>query len=292
MPFIENNDIINPIEYLSYCANYTEIYHDNLLLSKATSFFYYKNKQLYLISNWHVFSGQSPKADKDGKFKFENKAASIPNKLKVYICGWKDDEKLSLNIKGTLELPLLDNDEKTLFKSKKINDNEYIDIACMEIDASLFVKNGEQISGLPICVNNVFPETIKSKYNIHPTDDVFVIGYPFGQIEDLPIWKRASIASVSNESYKIYIDTATKSGMSGSPVFYVTKGNYLSLNGKEYPEERTYMVEFIGIYSGRIIENIEDNNDDSYVKVNDYDLSAAAQLGILWKKSAIDDVID
>jgi len=287
MPFLENIEIANPIEFLNFCSCYTEVYRNDILLSKATSFFYNSNDDIYLVSNWHVLSDKNPKADERGEFRFQNKKAAIPNRIKICTYGWG-------NVFGSgylLDIPLLDDNETPLFKSKKLNDNEYIDIACLQLNKSSFALDGKQVSGMPVCVNTVFPETIKSNYNIHPTDDVYVIGYPFGQINDLPIWKRASIASASNKSFKVFIDTATKSGMSGSPVFYVAKENNLSFNGKKIPTERGYKAEFIGIYSGRIIENIEDENNDSYIKINDYDLSAAAQLGILWKKSAIDYII-
>jgi hypothetical protein len=56
--------------------------------------------------------------------------------------------------------------------------------------------------------------------------DVFVIGFPFGggaKMGFLPIWKRASIASepiyLSNELPRFFVDTASRPGMSGSPVF-------------------------------------------------------------------------
>ena len=58
--------------------------------------------------------------------------------------------------------------------------------------------------------------------------------------------------------------------------------------------EIVYRVEFIGIYSGRIIESPESLKDDScsYVNIPKYNLSAAAQLGIAWKKEVIESILN
>ena len=61
-------------------------------------------------------------------------------------------------------------------------------------------------------------------------------------------------------------------------------------NGNIIENEAAYKIEFIGIYSGRIIEAPETQTDcfRPFVSIPSYDLSSAAQLGIAWKKDVIE----
>jgi hypothetical protein len=99
-------------------------------------------------------------------------------------------------------------------------------------------------------------------------DDAFVIGFP-ERIDGgagLPIFKRASIASEPDVDLdhqpKLLIDTATRHGMSGSPVIVA----------QQYPLAKVYR--FLGIYGARI-------GDDTM----------GVQLGVVWKASVITDIL-
>jgi hypothetical protein len=69
--------------------------------------------------------------------------------------------------------------------------------------------------------------------------DVFVLGYPFGPGKTgLPVWKRGSIASEPDlvpqvENY-LLVDTASRPGMSGSPVILRTYGTHMSRGDHPY----------------------------------------------------------
>lgn len=98
--------------------------------------------------------------------------------------------------------------------------------------------------------------------------EAFILGYPFGiGVSTLPIWKRASVAS--EPSVKIsgkpcfYVDTASRPGMSGSPVIL----RHRMAIGPP--------TTFIGVYSGRI------GSEDEL----------QAQLGIVWRAEVIDQII-
>ena len=91
-------------------------------------------------------------------------------------------------------------------------------------------------------------------------DECFVIGYPFEDFRylGLPIWKKASIATepTVNEDQlpKLLIDTATRPGLSGSPVIYQRTGIH-RLDDNGMPKFDTLFGRirgFLGIYSGRI----------------------------------------
>jgi len=115
-------------------------------------------------------------------------------------------------------------------------------------------------------------------------DDVFVIGYPLDMVDamQLPIWKRGSIATEPNYDIdklpKVLVDTATRQGMSGSPVIYQRVGIHVPGPDKSKITDDTSFGRirgFLGVYSGRI--GTEDN--------------LKAQLGIVWKESVIQEII-
>ena len=111
------------------------------------------------------------------------------------------------------------------------------------------------------------------------SQDVFILGYPFGSKWGLfPIWKRGSIATepaidISNLPY-YFVDTASRSGMSGSPVV-VKERRPVTIMHENGRLER-YFTHFLGIYSGR--EGVTE--DESLI-----------QLGRVWKPIVIDEII-
>jgi hypothetical protein len=112
-----------------------------------------------------------------------------------------------------------------------------------------------------------FNTRVNSQFSLSVTDDVYILGYPFGITNSLqtPIWKKGSIASEPNYPYKglprLLVDTATRSGMSGSPVIIMRP----DMNDPHYG--------FVGVYSGRIGQE------------------TGAQLGIVWRKEVIEEII-
>ena len=138
-------------------------------------------------------------------------------------------------------------------------------------------------------------DQIKNKYRLFPinaiefdsrfkeevADDAFVVGYPFADMTyaSLPIWKRASLASEPDIDVdrlpKMLIDTATRPGLSGSPVIMQRVGIHGAKDGV-FSEDTIIgrIRKFVGIYSGRI-------GDDEL----------KAQLGIVWKAQVISEIV-
>lgn len=293
MPYSTRGYIFNPIDYLSYTSFYIETYVDEHRVSQGTAFCYDSGEKIYLVSNWHMFSGKNPNPDSNGIYQPSNIYGAIPNYVKASIYGWDSNNQKHFGVGTEVLLPLLDSKNNPLYLSRQLNNGEYIDIACLPFDID---KSHPYWKGLgnPLCVNTVYPEKFLSEYILHPTDDVYILGYPFGKLKDqyLPIWKRGSIASATlYAGYKTYVDTATKSGMSGSPVFHIHKDekSFFKYREQIINEERIYKTEFIGIYSGRIIENNTTKEDSKIIK--DCDLLPTAQLGIIWNKSALESII-
>ena len=76
---------------------------------------------------------------------------------------------------------------------------------------------------------------------------------------------------------KMFVDTASRPGMSGSPVIFRRTGIHGAKNGELKPDSIIGTIQnFVGIYSGRVLGKTE----------------LEAQLGIVWKKEVIDEIID
>jgi hypothetical protein len=137
-----------------------------------------------------------------------------------------------------------------------------------------------------ICTNyRLFPINaieFDRNYKEEVADESFVIGYPFAETThlQLPIWKRASIASEPDldldQLPKLLIDTATRSGLSGSPVVMQRVGLHGMQGGVMTGSKVIGRIRnFIGLYSGRIGKD-----------------ELKAQLGIVWKARVIEEIID
>jgi hypothetical protein len=238
------------------------MYFNNTELSLGTGFFYEDGGQYYLITNWHNAVGRNPST-----LKLLNKDGAIPNRI-----------VLSLNVKDKLgfwiekEISLYSDTENKLplwFVHPKFAQST--DVVAIPFiippEVAVYAVNNEDISK-------------SSNMRITIAQDVFVLGYPRGLSGGglLPIWKRATIATEPDievdELPKILVDTATREGMSGAPVFAISTGMYQDLQGNNMITGGGG-VRFVGIYSGRNISSIE----------------IEAQLGIVWKSEVIKEII-
>lgn len=262
---MSSNDtkIVNQYSLASY---YVEMFFNDIKLSNATCFFTKRGKKRYLISNWHVVSGK----DAD-TLQCLDKNAAVPNKMHIYLPA-KTDDKDAIFDDNFVELHLYDTEGNQVWYDMRKND-QMIDIAVIPLKNELdkYILDIEDAE-----------EPFNESVNLNIADEIYIIGFPFGRIGGiLPIWKKASVASEPsldlNDMPYYFADTATKSGMSGSPVILYEKRPVIiaeSLHGK-YSKYRT---KFVGIYSGRIGANTENKND--------------AQLGRVWKTEIIDEIID
>ncbi len=109
--------------------------------------------------------------------------------------------------------------------------------------------------------------------------DCFILGFPEGLFgaSFTPIWKRGSIAAEPYLEHPYYIDSASRRGMSGSPVIIRYSGIFGvgGASGVLTGEEIIGTVtRFVAIYSNRI-------GDDEL----------GGQLGVAWQSSVLDDVL-
>jgi hypothetical protein len=112
------------------------------------------------------------------------------------------------------------------------------------------------------------------------SQDVFIVGYPLGRLTGAPspVWKRGTIATDPTFDPdglpKMYVDSATRAGMSGSVVVarHIVVGK--SVTRKDGVETGPFLYAVrdivLGIYAGRLGADL-----------------VQAQLGIVWKRNAL-----
>lgn len=259
-----HKNIIKP-DYLSYTTQQIAIgfTETDIIYSTATGFIYLYNDKYYLVTNWHNVTGRNPLNGQP----LTQEHAGIPNIFLTYIRVRNGNGQARLE-----KIFLYDDEEMTqpkwfIHPDKK----ESVDVVVIELTTK------EDL---------IYSAINKADFddNIPPEvgDDCFVIGYPFEDFRylGLPIWKKASIATepTVNEDQlpKILIDTATRPGLSGSPVIYQRIGVHNIVNGAMTDDSLIGRIRgFLGIYSGRIGQG-----------------EIHAQLGIVWKKDVIEEIIN
>lgn len=236
----------------------------NIVLSSATGFLYERNDVNYLITNWHNVSGRNPI---NGECLSNTKA--VPDMLSIM---FREKGNVGTCHRENLQLYLDDDMQCPNWLGHPIHGNK-VDVVAIPLP-TMTVEKYRLFS-----INRIDFDT---DFRTEVADDAFVVGYPFSTLTELqlPIWKRASVASEPDVDLdrlpKFLIDTATRPGLSGSPVVMQRVGIHGAsgdkLNGKELIGR---IRKFIGIYSGRV--GVDETK---------------AQLGVVWKERVIDEIID
>lgn len=266
------------------------MFDDKGLISTGTAFFYDSNGKNFLITNWHNISGKNyiTKESLNGRL-----PTFIVAKLSTWIeprCG----DFLVMSHK----IDIYRNHQPTWFEHPDLG--SMCDVIAIPLDKPNFI---------PTFMHTPSNLVSKVRIPVKPGNSCFVIGFPnslsigFG----LPLWKSGYIASEPYYDIEInrqfskhggviegitlpafFIDTLTRAGMSGSPVFASYIGNwdmkdpYKPLDPYEpgfhsrddvaLGENR---MEFVGCYSGRVGKQEE-----------------GAALGICWREDAIKLICD
>lgn len=228
-------------------------------LSSGTGFLYESEGKYFLVTNWHIVTGRDPNT-----LNPIHTEAGIPNNIWAFFK--EKNNCLPISLYNDRE-----NKSPCWFIHPK--HGEKVDVVVIPLDDGflpVLAVNNKKISRTP-------------DMEIIVGQDVFVLGYPKGISGEklFPIWKRATIATEPNididDLPKMLIDTATREGMSGSPVFAKSRESYRDSDGKTHlgPDGDR----FIGVYSGRI--GISKNDEKKF----------EAQLGIVWKEESIKEII-
>jgi hypothetical protein len=230
-------------------------------IGHATGFFWADKDKVFLVSNWHVFSGRNPSTDQP-----VHSRGALPCTINIEY--FKDD----LTWQHLFGMPLYSGDGPRWIEHSRFR--RTVDIALL--DVTWWIVNARNDRGdvvRPKCINEM-PQVHDMLTQVGM--DVFVLGYPVIKTGLFPVWKRASVATEfqinAGDRPCFLIDTATREGMSGSPVVQRSLYNY------QTREKQVGIFgnadKFLGIYSGRHIGKVEE-----------------AQLGIVWRPSLIDEII-
>lgn len=254
-------------------VSYLEMYFRDQKLFNGSCFFWDKAGRTHLITNWHNLSGRSPRTGEP-----LSRTAGIPDRVRFMAYRRTSEPDASgryMVSYDPVEIPLCDDDFSHPRWREHPGFGHRVDIATLDVTdmaRGLDLRNANQVEADAV----LDPTTAQ---------DVFVVGFPFGLIPGAPapVWKRGSIAMDPTFDIeglpKMLIDTATRPGMSGSVVVarhvivtqQVPKKDGTLSEMLLYAEAQTV----VGIYSGRHYPDLE-----------------RAQLGIVWKRSAIEEVAE
>ena len=222
----------------------------------GTAFFYRAKGQPDLIPNWHNVTGVHPETCRSLHSK-----GLIPNVLRLHTKRWVDHTK-SVCQSHQIDLPLYADGKPTWFEHSNRSSVDVVALPLLE----------------PADFANVYINEVSQEQRLEPQAgmDCFLLGFPEGLsgAAFTPIWKRGSIAAEPYLNRPYYIDSATRRGMSGSPVIIRHSGLF-GFEGQMTGDEVIGTVErFVAIYSGRI-------GDDEL----------GGQLGLAWQAHVLEDIL-
>lgn len=163
-------------------------------------------------------------------------------------------------------LALFDDDGNSVWRYH--NEGLHHDVAVVRVD-------GLPSKTLNRPVNDPALDEMRN-FQVDAGEDAFILGYPLVGERRLPLWKRATVATeLSIDRTFFHVDSATRPGLSGGPVFARHSG-YLGDSGEPDRSGWGVFYRFIGVYSGRVLHS---------------DAEFQAQVGRVFKAETIESVI-
>jgi len=222
---------INPVSTTSLSL---KILNDETSIGTATGFILEKGNKHYLVTNRHVVlaCGLDSRAENVGGWICANKLAILHYQTSNQGMSWRWVVEDIVDAHGRplwLEHPTL--------KGKA-------DLIALPL------VHTENVQFHPINL-----ELRKTDLVVSPGDPVSIVGFPYGMAETagLPIWKAGTVASDPdvnfNERPMFIVDTTSRPGMSGSPVYAVRTGAYRSAAGELQMATNGVATKFLGVYS-------------------------------------------
>jgi Trypsin-like peptidase domain len=228
-------------------------------IGTATGFVVEKHDKHYLITNRHVVLACGPDTD----------AANIG--------GWMCANRLAIlhNKVGHLTESLWVTEE--LYDPQRTN-RLWIEHPTLRGSVDIVALPLLQTQGIQFYPLDLVAE-INEDVSVLPGDSITIVGFPFGIVQSggLPIWKAGTIASDPDMDYSgkrmFAVDTTSRPGMSGSPVYAVRSVAYRNKSGQLMsPAAAGRSVKrFLGIYSEQQI---------------------AAEIGGVWKAEVVKELYD
>ncbi|MFC1491673.1 trypsin-like peptidase domain-containing protein [Nitrospinota bacterium] len=246
------------IDEYSGAALPIQMIFEKAVIATGTAFVMTHDEQPHLVTNWHNVTGMNPLTGEH-----ISTTAAEPDKFRTWL-----PVEGNLGAWKTIEIPVVEVDGTPLWREHP-DFGRNVDVAAIPFDCP---------DGLTFYPVNKMGQ--KSDMKVSVGHDIYILGFPFSlsPIGAFPVWKRGSIATEPeldiDKLPKFMVDTASRPGMSGSPVIQRSWGSYLSDDGSMGMGTGTF-TKFLGIYSGRI--GAEDE--------------LKAQLGIVWRAEAITQIL-
>jgi hypothetical protein len=259
---------MSTIDPLSASASPIRMMFGSTPLSAATGFFWKANDDFLLVTNWHNFAGRRPDTGE-----LLSRHGGVPDNVVIL-----PFQKGTLNARLFITIALFGEDGRPAWFVHPAH-NRAVDVVALPLPTSLV----EKVDLYPLNLNSNTPLRLTAG------SDVFILGYPLGPKQALtspvtptalmfPVWKRGSVATEpdlkAGPQQHFLIDTASRPGMSGSPVVLrhwpvqiLEDGN---VNLSTSPATR-----FVGVYSGRL----------------GTDTALDAQLGICWPAQLVEEIV-
>lgn len=253
---------INPVStetcHLEVCAG------DESIMT-ASGFVVEHRGVRHLVTNWHVLSNRERETRH-----YLKKDPRFPTSVRLTAATVDDLGNLAAE---SYEIEIARGFEEVLWRQHPENGWNF-DVATLRLPAELAFR------GRTLDINrSPIPQVPSIRFRARIANAVMVVGYPFGVAGGAPgvaVWKQGTIASEPSlpfgELPRILIDSQTRDGMSGSPVYLLPSGMSPS------PDDEGFFfsiepgtTQFLGIYSGRL------EDDD---------------LGFVWHPDVIETVLD
>jgi hypothetical protein len=255
-------DPTDPLSYInpfSRCVVHLTMDFEGIELATGTGFLRRRGGELFLITAWHNLTGREP-----ATLKPKHSQGSLPNYVRIE--GYFFARRLALYFDNN------PNDEEHCSRCFWQHPHgPDIDVAVLRVPSS------SQEEGWPID-ETFFDPSKNGQMQLWVTQPCIVVGFPHGLVDlsqphhVLPIYKGAQIASEPYIEFQgrpvVVIDSTTRPGMSGSPVFVQD----LTYNG-QYKAGR-----FLGIYAGRFRDNSTRSEDTA--------------LGLVFRPRIITEIFD
>lgn len=250
------------VDSCSLVPIFVESHFGETRLGVATAFLWLcRDGTLALITNWHVVAGRNNETGE-----CLNKMGGVPDHLRVHMpLHERRDPPLIVNV------PTVDADGEPLWREHPVH-GAAVDVVALPIA----LPPPDQVVTMPINVLASLP--LKQRVGM----PMFILGFPFGRMGvGMPVWKQATFASEPYLSPDfdhrfLIVDTASRPGMSGSPVIQRAHGQ-IELENERYGRiaEGDGAMRFVGVYSGRFHTN--DASD--------------AQLGRVWPAALVSEIV-
>lgn len=268
-------------------------------VARGAGVLYRRNDQVYIVTAWHNVTGRHSETVK-------LLSGIVPDQVRAHIA----TRLISSNgveegsTRRAIDLALEDNGQATYLVHPK--GYPRIDVVAIPIDPDAIYATPMQTSvgdvfvfraplrappsdgglGTDIhCIQDFAGAAAQFSIDfaklLSVSDDLFIVGYPKG-ITDRhvqPLWKRATVATLPQLGWdgqrKFLVDCASREGMSGAPVLTYNKTGQMQVGGATYMGSGPATL-LHGIYVSRVGGGLE----------------FEAQIGTVWKREVIDEIID